>query len=71
MILRIYIVTIFVFLSMQILSAEKHLGGEAEINFDSAVKFVENKNFRKPFPSYYLSGTRFSCGTIQSVSSLF
>ncbi len=52
MILRIYIVTIFVFLSMQILSAEKNLGGEAEINFDSAVKFVENKNFREAFPIF-------------------
>lgn len=52
MILRIYIVTIFVFLSMQILNAEKHLGGEAEINFDSAVKFVENKNFREAFPIF-------------------
>ena len=57
---------------MQILSAEKHLGGEAEINFDSAVKFVENKNFREAFPIFFnFSGTRFSCGTIQSVSSLF
>ena len=52
MILRIYIVTIFVFLSMQILNAEKHLGGEAEINFDSAVSFVENKNFREAFPIF-------------------
>ncbi len=52
MILRIYIVTIFVFLSMQILSAETHLGGEAEIHFDSAVKFVENKNFREAFPIF-------------------
>ena len=52
MILRICIVTMFVFLSTQILNAEQHLGGEAEINFDSAVKFVENKNFREAFPIF-------------------
>ena len=52
MILRLYIVTMLVFLSTQILNAEKHLGGEAEISFDSAVKFVENKNFREAFPIF-------------------
>ena len=52
MILRICIVTMFVFLSTQILNAEQHLGGEAEINFDSAVKFVEHKNFREAFPIF-------------------
>ena len=72
MILRIYIVTIFVFLSTQILNAEKHLGGEAEINFDSAVKFVEKIKFSGSLSYIFnLSGKRFPCGTIQSVSSLF
>ena len=52
MILRIYIVTVFIFLATQILNAEKHQGAEAEMNFDTAVKFVENKNYREAFPIF-------------------
>ncbi len=52
MILRIYIVTIFVFLTTQILNAERHQAAEAQKNFNTAVDFIEGKNYQDAFPIF-------------------
>ena len=52
MILRIYIVTIFVFLTTQVLNAEKHQAAEAQKNFDTAVNFIEGKKYQDAFPIF-------------------